>query len=44
MAVIQCADGIQTVRRGRTPGHFLLPFGQVTLPHHAVKIIDNRNP
>ena len=35
MAVIQCADGIQTVRRGRTPGHFLLP-------HHAVKIIDNR--
>ena len=44
MAVIQCADGLQTVRRGRTPGHFLLPFGQFTLPHHVVKIIDNRNP
>ena len=42
MAVIQCADGLQTVRRGRTPGHFLLPFGQFTLPHPAVKIIDNR--
>ena len=44
MAVIQCADGLQTVRRGRTLGHFLLPFGQFTLPHPAVKIIDNRNP
>ena len=44
MAAIQCADGLQTVRRGRTLGHFLLPFGQFTLPHPAVKIIDNRNP
>ena len=25
-------------------GIFLLPFGQFTLPHPAVKIIDNRNP
>ena len=40
MAVIQCRR-IQTVRRGRTQG-FLCPSG-ITLPHHAVKIIDNRN-
>ena len=25
------ADGVQTVRRGRTPGDPLLPFGQFTL-------------
>ena len=26
------------------PQGTLLPFGQFTLPHHVVKIIDNRNP
>ena len=26
-------DRIATVRRGRTPGHLLLPFGQFTLSH-----------
>ena len=35
---------VYTVRQGRTPGHLPLPFGQFTLPHPAVKIIDNRNP
>ena len=40
MAVIQCADGLQTVRRGRTPGHLLLPFGQFTLcPCRVGKIL-----
>ena len=28
-----CTDRIATVRRGRTPGHLLLPFGQFTLSH-----------
>ena len=37
MVYKRCAEG-------RTLGHFLLPFGQFTLPHPAVKIIDNRNP
>ena len=32
---INCADQIQTERRGRTPGHLLLPFGQFTSSHPA---------
>ena len=31
------ADGVQTVRRGRTPGHLLLPFGQFTLCRACVE-------
>ena len=27
---------LDTVRRGRTPGHLLLPFGQFTLPHPTI--------
>ena len=33
---ITCTDRIATVRRGRTPGHLLLPFGQFTLSHPTV--------
>ena len=34
---IECQPD-STVRRGRTPGHLLLPFGQFTLPHPTVNI------
>ncbi|WP_418375257.1 hypothetical protein, partial [Agathobaculum sp.] len=27
---------LHAVRRGRTPGHLLLPFGQFTLPHPTI--------
>ena len=32
---IECQPD-STVRRGRTPGHLLLPFGQFTLPHPTI--------
>ena len=34
---MNCAKQKATVRRGRTPGHLLLPCGQFTLSHPTVK-------
>ena len=33
---LECCVAVYTVRRGRTPGHLLLPFGQFTLAHPTV--------
>ena len=33
---LECCVAVYTVRRGRTPGHLLLPFGQFTLSHPTV--------